>query len=102
MDCTDADNSVLSFVRQNQDCSRRVAVVMNLTPVPRYNYRIGLPNAGFWKEVLNTDADLYGGGNVGNFGGVQAQQDYAWHNQPHSAELNLPPLGVVAIRAESL
>ncbi len=102
VDCTDADNSVLSFVRQNQDCSRRVAVVMNLTPVPRYNYRIGLPNAGFWKEVLNTDADLYGGGNVGNFGGVQAQQDYAWHNQPHSAELNLPPLGVVAIRAESL
>lgn len=100
IDCSDADSSVLSFVRQNGDCTRRVAVIMNLTPTPRYNYRIGLPQAGFWREVLNSDAGIYGGSNLGNMGGVTAE-DYKVHHQPFSAALTLPPLSVVLLSPES-
>ncbi len=95
IDCSDADNSVLSFVRQNVDCTRQVAVIMNLTPVLRSNYRVGLPKPGLWKEVLNSDAGIYGGSNCGNLGGVTATE-HKWHNQEFSAEICLPPLGVVA------
>ncbi|MEI9961568.1 MAG: alpha amylase C-terminal domain-containing protein [Limisphaerales bacterium] len=70
VDCTDRDNSVLSFVRQNADGSNPLIVILNLTPVPREKYRIGLPRAGKWREVLNSDAEIYGGGNKGNYGGV--------------------------------
>ncbi len=96
IDCTDADNSVLSFVRQNQDCSRQIAVIMNLTPVLRSNYRIGLPKPGFWKEAFNSDAGIYAGGNIGNLGGVTAQE---WHNQPYSAEITLPPCSILAFQS---
>src|SRR6185295_8357560 len=68
VDCTDQDNSVLSFVRQNSDRTSELAIVMNLTPVPRYKYRVGLPRPGKWREVLNSDAGIYGGGNVGSMG----------------------------------
>ena len=95
IDCGDADNSVLSFVRQNVDCSRQVAVILNLTPVLRSDYRIGLPKPGFWKEVLNTDSGIYGGSNCGNLGGVTAHE-HKWHNQDFSAEICLPPMSVVA------
>ena len=67
---------------------------MNLTPVPREGYRVGLPRGGRWREVLNTDAEIYGGSGVGNFGGVDAEE-LAWHGQQHSAALSLPPLGVL-------
>ena len=59
---------------------------------------MGLPRAGFYKEILNTDGDLYGGSNVGNGGGVQAE-NYGWHGQPFSAQITLPPLGVVWFEA---
>jgi 1,4-alpha-glucan branching enzyme len=72
---------------------------MNLTPVPRWNYRVGLPHSGFWREVLNTDAEIYGGSNVGNYGGVTAEDNQV-HNQPYSAVFILPPLSVVAFKAE--
>lgn len=101
IDCGDSDNSVLSFVRQNQDCSRQVAVILNLTPVLRTNYRLGLPKPGFWKEVVNTDAGIYGGSNCGNLGGVTAYE-HKWHNQQFSAELTLPPLSAIAFRPEPL
>ena len=65
-------------------------VLLNLTPVPRYHYRVGLPRPGKWREVLNSDAALYGGSNVGNLGGVLATE-YKTHNQPWSAEFTLPP-----------
>ena len=77
-----------------------LAVVLNLTPVPRYQYRVGLPRPGKWREALNSDAAMYGGGNVGNLGSV-ISEDAAWHNQPCSAELTLPPLGVIALQPES-
>jgi 1,4-alpha-glucan branching enzyme len=95
IDCSDADNSVLSFVRQNVDCTRQVVVIMNLTPVLRPNYRIGVPKPGYWKEVLNSDASYYGGSNCGNLGGVTASE-HKWHNQQFSAEVCLPPLSVIA------
>jgi 1,4-alpha-glucan branching enzyme len=95
LDCGDTDNSVISFVRQNKDGTRRLAVIMNLTPVLRENYRIGLPVGGFWREAVNTDSGFYGGSNQGNFGGVHAE---AWqmHSQPFSAIFTLPPLSIVA------
>jgi 1,4-alpha-glucan branching enzyme len=99
IDCSDQDNSVLSFLRQDPEGAGEVAVIMNLTPVARYQYRVGLPRAGKWREVLNTDAGIYGGGNVGNLGGVTATES-KWHNQPCSAEITLPPLGIVTLQPE--
>jgi 1,4-alpha-glucan branching enzyme len=99
IDCSDTESSVLSFMRQTNDGTRHVAVVLNLTPVPRYHYRIGLPRPGKWREVVNSDASLYGGSNVGNLGGVNAA-DHKWHNENYSAELTLPPLGIIALRPE--
>jgi 1,4-alpha-glucan branching enzyme len=99
IDCTDTENSVLSFARQNAERTSEIVVVLNLTPVPRYKYRIGLPRPGKWREVLNSDAGIYGGGNVGSLGSV-VSEDVNCHNQSYSAELTLPPLGVVAFRPE--
>ncbi len=99
VDCTDSENSVLSYVRQNGDGSSQLLVVLNLTPVARTPYRVGLPRGGFWREVLNSDALVYGGSNVGNAGGVTAT-DYQVHQQPFSGELTLPPLGVVVLKHE--
>ena len=97
IDCADRESSVLSFVRQTADGANQLAVILNLTPVPRPNYRIGLPRAGRWREVLNSDAGIYGGSNQGNFGGVTAG-DVPCHNQPHSAEFRLPPLSVLVFQ----
>ena len=99
IDCGDTDNCVLSFCRQNRDNSRRMVVIMNLTPVLRENYRIGLPHGGFWKEALNTDSGFYGGSNNGNYGGVHAHE-HKTHNQQFSGCFNLPPLSVIAFRPE--
>jgi len=100
VDCSDSQNSVLSFSRQDAERKRELVIVLNLTPVPRTNYRLGLPRPGFWREVLNTDAAQYGGSNVGNLGGVTAQAGN-WQGHAQSAELTLPPMGVLVLRAES-
>jgi 1,4-alpha-glucan branching enzyme len=99
IDCNDRENSILSFMRQTADGSKQLAVILNLTPVPRPNYRIGLPRAGKWREVLNSDAGIYGGGNKGNLGGVTAG-NISCHGQEHSAEFYLPPLSAVAFQPE--
>jgi 1,4-alpha-glucan branching enzyme len=99
IDCNDRENSILSFMRQTADGSKQVAVILNLTPVPRPNYRIGLPRAGKWREVLNSDAGIYCGGNKGNLGGVTAG-NMPCHGQQHSAEFYLPPLSALAFQAE--
>ncbi len=67
--------------------------------MPRPNYRIGLPRGGKWREVLNSDAEIYGGSNQGNLGGVTAQ-NVPCHSQQHSAEFYLPPLSVMVFQAE--
>ena len=97
IDCTDRDNSVLSFVRQTADGSHPLAVIMNLTPVLREKYRVGLPRAGNWRESLNSDAAIYGGSNQGNLGVVVAE-NIPCHNQSCSAEFRLPPLSVLVFQ----
>jgi 1,4-alpha-glucan branching enzyme len=100
IDCADNENSVLSFVRQKNDGTNPVAVILNLTPVARPNYRLGLPRAGKWKEILNSDAGIYGGSNQGNFGEIYAHE-HKCHNQNHSAEINLPAMSVLAFTPEA-
>ena len=73
--------------------------MLNLTPVFRDNYRIGLPESGFWREALNSDSEIYGGGNHGNYGGVHAEEQ-RMHNQPYSAALALPPMSVLVFKHE--
>jgi 1,4-alpha-glucan branching enzyme len=94
LEANDAANNVLAFSRLSADGARQLVCVCNLSPVPRYGYRVGLPAAGRWQEVLNTDSSFYGGSDVGNLGGVKADAQ-PWHDQPFSAEVTLPPLGVV-------
>ena len=99
IDCTDQDSSILSFMRQLPDGAGRIAVILNLTPVVRSNYRIGLPSPGKWREVLNSDAGIYGGSNVGNYGCV-ISEEHKMHGQPYSASLTLAPLSIMAFREE--
>ena len=97
IDCSDHENSVVSFARRSADPPRELVVILNLTPVARFSYRVGLPRPGKWREVLNSDSAIYGGSNVGNLGGVLAE-DLKSHNQSHSAKLTLPPLSIVAFQ----
>jgi 1,4-alpha-glucan branching enzyme len=90
----DADANVVAFARLPRGKGRPVVCVCNLSPVPREGYRLGLPQGGRWRELLNTDSTFYGGSDVGNLGGIAADGP-AWHEQAQSAELRLPPLGVV-------
>jgi 1,4-alpha-glucan branching enzyme len=94
MDCSDAVQSVVAFARFARDRRRLTLCVCNFTPVPRYEYRIGVPQAGYYRELLNSDGAVYGGSDVGNGGGVQSEP-LPWHGQPHSIRLTLPPLGAV-------
>ena len=89
----------MSFVRQSPDRQSLLLVLLNLTPVLQSNYRIGMPEPGFWKEALNSDAAAYGGSNQGNLGGVQAEP-HRMHNQPCSSALTLPPLSIVVFKHE--
>ena len=99
IDCSDHEGSVLSFARQDADRVSESVVILNLTPVPRHGYRIGLPRPGKWRETINSDAAVYGGSNVGNFGGV-ISEDETWHNQSYSAEFTLPPLSIIVFQPE--
>ena len=94
LEANDADANVVAFARFARDGERSVVCVCNFSPVPRPGYRVGLPRGGRWREVLNTDDERYGGGGVGNAGVLQSE-NRPWHDQPFSAELTLPPLGVV-------
>ena len=98
VDCSDHGNSVLSFIRHDRESGHHVLAVLNLTPNPLRDYRVGVPLAGDWNEVLNSDAAIYGGGNVGN-GGVVAAEDFSVQNQRYSVVLTLPPLGLVVFQA---
>jgi len=91
IDHSDADNSTLFFLRRGRQGHDLLLAAFNFTPVPRHNYRVGVPRGGYWKEVLNSDARVYGGSNQGNSGGVDAAQ-VKWHHQLYSLRLTLPPL----------
>jgi 1,4-alpha-glucan branching enzyme len=94
IEANDADANVVAFVRYGSGDSKPIVCACNLSPVAREGYRLGLPRAGAWTELLNTDAGVYGGGNVGNMGAVESEAQ-PWHGQPFSAAVTLPPLGVV-------
>ncbi len=96
--CDDADNSIVSFVRKD-DHGNQILCVFNFTPVVRHDYRLGAPARGAWKEIFNTDASMFGGSNVGNFGEVWTQ-DIPWQNRQWSLSIQLPPLGAVYFRLE--
>jgi len=97
IDCKDHDNSVYSFVRYAADPNDFLVFVCNFTPVPRYEYRIGVPRTGWYEEVLNSDAAVYGGSNMGNGGGAHAPE-WPWHGFPASLCLTLPPLSVLVFK----
>jgi len=99
VDCNDAENSVLSLLRKSRSDREVMLVVCNFTPVPRLNYRLGVPRDGFWRECLNSDAPTYWGRGFGNLGGVEAAPLPA-HGRPHSVTLTLPPLGAVFLKSE--
>lgn len=94
IDANDADNNTISFFRTSADGEHHLACAGNFAPVPREGFRLGLPAGGSYEEILNTDAAIYGGSNVGNLGSIVAEP-VPWHGLDHSAVLTLPPLAVV-------
>jgi len=99
IDCHDSTQSVISFLRKSGD--HFVVVIFNFTPVPRENYRVGVPRAGAYRELLNSDSEFYTGSNVGNSGSIQSE-DTPWMNRSHSLTLSLPPLaGIILEPIES-
>jgi 1,4-alpha-glucan branching enzyme len=94
VDCSDVEQSIVSVLRKGKHSGELVLGVFNFTPVPRYDYRVGVPRHGFWAELLNSDAHEYGGSGVGNFGGAVAADTPA-HGRPASLHLTLPPLGAL-------
>lgn len=98
IDCSDATSSVVSFLRRGADASERLLVVLNFTPVPRHNYRIGAPGGGNWRELLNSDALEFGGSGQGNLGSVEAAP-FGWNFQSHSLMVTLPPLAGIVLKA---
>jgi 1,4-alpha-glucan branching enzyme len=101
IDADDSEQSVLSYVRKSDADGEIVLVVGNFTPVLRTNYRVGVPRGGRWREALNSDADVYGGGGQGNFGGVDAEE-IASHGRPYSVSLTLPPLAMLFLKSEAI
>ncbi|HBY62332.1 MAG TPA: 1,4-alpha-glucan branching enzyme [Solibacterales bacterium] len=97
IDLHDVESSVISFLRRAEDPKDYLVFVCNFTPVPRSGYRIGVPEEGFYEEVLNTDSEIFGGSNVGN-GGLVSSRPEAMHGRPHSISITLPPLGVLVFR----
>ena len=90
----DHDNAVFAFLRYGNDAARPILVVCNFTPVPRHGYAIGVPRPGAWRELLNSDAEIYGGSNMGNGGAVQPVA-LQRHGEAQSLELTLPPLSAL-------
>jgi 1,4-alpha-glucan branching enzyme len=97
VDANDWEQSVISFMRHDRARQESVLVIANFTPVVREGYRVGVPERGEWRELLNSDAEVYGGSGVGNMGGVQARP-IPYHGRPYSLSLMLPPLGVLFLK----
>ncbi|MFO7740205.1 MAG: 1,4-alpha-glucan branching protein GlgB [Desulfatiglandaceae bacterium] len=100
IDCNDALQSTLSMMRKARNPEDAVVAVFNFTPVPRHNYRVGVPGDGFWRELLNSDARDYGGSGQGSLGGVEASPVPS-HGHPHSLNLTLPPLAAVVFKRQA-
>jgi 1,4-alpha-glucan branching enzyme len=99
IDFHDADNSVIVFLRKARDARDAIVCICNFTPVLRHGYRIGVPEAGWYGEIFNSDAEIYGGSNVGNLGGM-GSTDVPCHGLPHSVVLTVPPLAIVFLKRQ--
>ena len=97
IDFSDVEKSMISFVRRAENPKDYLVIVCNFTPVPRENYSIGVPELCYYREILNSDAAQFGGGNMGNGGGVQAQSK-PWHRMPHHIAITVPPLAVLVFK----
>jgi 1,4-alpha-glucan branching enzyme len=97
IDCADAEASSISYLRKAAAPGDVIVVVCNFTPVLRLNYQVGVPEPGFWKEILNSDAHVYGGSGCGNFGGLETSPESV-HGRPFSINITLPPLGILFFR----
>ncbi len=100
IDFHDSENSVVAFLRRSQE-NEIIVFAVNATPVPRYSYRLGVPEDGHYREIINTDGQTYGGSNVGNLGGIEAEP-VEWQGRTHSIRTNLPPLATVAFKREAV
>jgi 1,4-alpha-glucan branching enzyme len=98
IDFSDAANSTVSFLRKSRE-GDIILFIVNATPIVRYNYVVGAPAPGYYREIINTDAETYGGTNIGNLGGVNAAAE-PHHGKEHSLKINLPPLACVAFKRE--
>ena len=99
VDCMNADDSTLVYIRKGTDDAPMLLVCCNFTPVVRHNYRVGVPESGYWKEIFNSDSEAYGGSNVGNYPGRETFGE-GHHGRPDSISVDMPPLGVTIFRLE--
>jgi len=99
IDCNDSQQSVLSRIRKGRSADDALIIVCNFTPVPRFNYRVGAPRGGYWREILNSDSEEYGGSGHGNLGVAEASP-IPFHGRQYSLNLTLPPLGAVFFKRE--
>lgn len=100
VDCKDSQRSIISFLRRGRNPNDQLLFVCNFTPVVRENYRVGVPLEGYWSEILNSDAPLYGGSSQGNLGGLSTIP-LPIHGRPYTLNMRLPPLGVVVFQPDS-
>jgi 1,4-alpha-glucan branching enzyme len=98
IDADDSENSILAFIRKSRN-GEKIIAIFNFTPVPRGSYRVGVSESGWYRELLNSDSDFYGGSGQGNLGGVQSQPA-PMHGRQHSLTLNLPPVSVIFLKLE--
>jgi len=97
IEANDADNSIFSYIRFAENRSNFLVIVINFTPLPHYDYHIGVPESGYYAEILNSDSSHYGGSNVGNNGGVDAES-HQQHGFDHSLSLTIPPFGIIILK----
>jgi 1,4-alpha-glucan branching enzyme len=100
IDCCDTENSIINFVRRGKSEEAETVVVCNFTPVPRHNYRLGVGAGGRWREVINSDAQYYGGSGMGNSGAADAVP-VGVHGRSHSLNITLPPLAILVWKREA-
>jgi 1,4-alpha-glucan branching enzyme len=99
IDCNDSQQSTLSMLRKGSSTEDTIVIACNFTPVPRHSYRVGVPEGGLWREILNSDAQEYDGSGQGNFGAVGAETT-SFHGRPYSVNITLPPLAIVYFKRD--
>jgi len=99
IDCNDSQQSTLCLLRKGRSTKDTIVIACNFTPVPRHNYRVGVPEGGLWREILNSDAQDYDGRGQGNFGAVEAETT-SFHGRPYSVNITLPPLAIVYFKRD--